>query len=230
MTMTRHRSGAALSALVLALTFALAHPALGQEDASRAMREREALRRAQAALKVSQEHEAVLLREKSDITAEKDKLGNVAKRTESQLAATRSDASRLRTESARLQLELTRVAAELDAVRIRDETEKKSAQARVDELTRRLEDAGRVSAERMRTVISMTSLLERATLALAAADKANREMYVYGLEMIEQIRVKIPADTFVQSEPVLGFSRVRLENLAEELKDRLGALRLPAKQ
>ena len=236
--MTRHRSGAALSALVLAFTFALVHPAQAQDDASRATREREALRRAQAALKVSQEQQAVLSREKSDLAAEKDKLDQTSKRSTSQLAVLRSDATRLRAEGVRLQSELTRLtrmASELEAARVREEAEKKSAQAqaqaqaqaRADDLTRRLDDASRVAVDRTRTVASMTALLERATAAVAGGEKANREMYAFGLQMIEQVRARTDTHTWLRSESVLGFGNVRTENLAEEFKDRLAALRLP---
>ena len=46
--------------------------------------------------------------------------------------------------------------------------------------------------------------------------------------MIEQVRTSTPGETFLRSEPVLGFSQVRLENQAEELRDRLAALKLNA--
>lgn len=227
--MIRYRSGAALSALILAFSFALAHPAQvqAQDDVSRATREREALRRAQAALKLSQEHEAVLSREKSDLSTEKDKLDETRKRSASQLAVSRSDATRLRTESARLQAELTRISAELEASRAREEAEKKSAQGRLEALTRRIDDAGRVAIERARTVASMTALLERATAAVAAGEKTNREMYAFGSQMIERIRLKTDTNTLLQSEPVLGFANVRIENQAEEFRDRLASLRMP---
>ena len=52
-------------------------------------------------------------------------------------------------------------------------------------------------------------------------------MYAFGLQMIEQVRVKTDTNTLLQSESVLGFGNVRIENLAEEFKDRLTALRLP---
>jgi hypothetical protein len=66
---------------------------------------------------------------------------------------------------------------------------------------------------------------------LAKAEKANREMYAFGLQMIEQVRSRTPADAFMQSSPVVGFGQVMVENQAGELRDRLEALMLvPAAQ
>ena len=53
-------------------------------------------------------------------------------------------------------------------------------------------------------------------------------MAAFGQQMIEQVRNRASVDTFLRSEPVLGFSQVRLENQAEALKDRLAALKLNA--
>ena len=94
-----HRHALALS---LVLSFTVALPAHAQDDAGRASREREALRRAQSALKQSQEQQATLTREKSDIAAERDKLGDSAKRAESQLGASRATVARAGTELARV--------------------------------------------------------------------------------------------------------------------------------
>jgi len=213
-----HRHALALS---LVLSFTLALPAHAQDDAGRASREREALRRAQSALKQSQEQQATLTREKTDIAAERDKLGDSAKRAESQLGASRAAASRAGAE-------LVRVTAELGALRTQAEADKKAAQVRADDVSKRLDESVRIATERTRTVASLTDLLERSTKALAAAEKANREMAAFGRQMIEQVRSRTTGETFLRSEPVLGFSQVRLENQAEELKDRLAAVTLNA--
>ncbi|MBC7731776.1 MAG: hypothetical protein H7306_07740 [Bacteriovorax sp.] len=213
-----HRHALALS---LVLSFTLALPAHAQDDTGRASREREALRRAQSALKQSQEQQATLTREKSDIAAERDKLGNSAKRAESQLGASRATAARAGTE-------LARVTAEIGTLRTQAEADKKAAQGRADDLSKRLDETTRTAAERTRTVASLTALLERSSKALAAAETANREMAAFGQQMIEQVRNRAPADNFLRSEPVLGFSQVQLENQAEALKDRLAALKLNA--
>ena len=203
------RLGAALLALVLSL------PASGQQDAARAAREREALRRAQAALRQAQEQQASLSREKSELASEKDKLSANVKRAESQLGSARGESARLRADAVRL-------SSELEALRAESAAEKKAAQARGDELTERLTRAERLLAERTQTVATTTTLLERSTQALLAAEKANREMHELGLQLIAQLRQggAAPGDV------VLGFGKVRLENSAEQLRDRLDALKL----
>jgi chromosome segregation ATPase len=207
--------------LSLVFTLALAPPAFGQEDPGRAAREREALRRSQAALRQSQEQQEALAREKSELSAQRDQLGNAARRAESQLAASRSEAARTRSEVARL-------TAELAALRVQSEADNKESGLRVEALTQRLEEANRIAAERTRTIASLASLLERATSALTTAEKLNREMYAFGLQMIDQISGNAGTDRLAQNDPVLGFGRVQLENRAEELRDRLAALRLPS--
>ena len=213
-----HRHALALS---LVLSFTLALPAHAQDDAGRASREREALRRAQSALKQSQEQQATLTREKTDIAAERDKLGDSAKRAESQLGASRAAASRAGAE-------LVRVTAELGALRTQAEADKKAAQVRADDVSKRLDESVRIATERTRTVASLKDLLERSTKALATAEKANREMAAFGQQMIEQVRNRTGSDAFLRGEPVLGFTQVRLENQAEELRDRLAAMTLNA--
>ena len=208
-------------ALSLVLSFTLALSAHAQDEAGRASREREALRRAQSALKQSQEQQATLTREKSDLAAERDKLGDSAKRAESQLGATRATAARASTE-------LARVSAELGTLRAQAEVDKKGGQVRADDLSKRLDEATRIAAERTRTVASLKDLLERSTKALATAEKANREMAAFGQQMIEQVRNRTGSDAFLRGEPVLGFTQVRLENQAEELRDRLAAMTLNA--
>lgn len=211
------RTGFALLLIAMALNVS------AQDDAGRASREREALRRVQAALKQSQDQQATLAREKADLTVQADKLGDTAKRAEAQLSGSRSEAARLRAE-------LARVASELESTRTRAEgekaTDKAAAQARIDELSQRLGQATSLAADRTQTVTSLTALLDRASKALVKAEKANAQMHAFGLRMIDQIRNRQAADSVLDSEPVLGFSQVRLENVAEELRDRLEGLRL----
>ena len=213
--------GMALTALMLLLTL----PAAAQEDAGRAAREREALRRTQAALKQSQEQQATLAREKielsSQLASQRDSLGASSRRAESQLAVSRSEVAKARAE-------LARVSAELAALRGQAESDAKTAQARTEESSKRLDDATRLVAERTRTVASLTALLERATQLLAAAEKSNREMHAFGLQLIDRVRGQADTEGSVPVDPILGLRQVRIENRAEELRDRLDALKLAA--
>ncbi len=209
-----HRPGTALLLCALVLN------AAAQDDGGRAAREREALRRTQSALKQSQEQQAALAREKSELSAQASKLGDTARQAQSQLAGARSEAARLRTE-------LVRVTSELDTLRVQAEADKKGAQLRADESAQRLAEAMRVAAERTHTVGSMTALLERVTQSLAKAEKANREMQAFGLELIDRLRGRSSGVALGAVDPVLGLKQVRLENEAEAMRDRLDALKLP---
>ena len=72
------------------------------------------------------------------------------------------------------------------------------------------------------------ALLERATQLLAAAEKSNRELHAYGLQLIDEVRGRASSDASAAVDPVLGLRQVRIENRAEELRDGLDALKLPA--
>lgn len=214
---TTTRPGFALLLIVLALN------ASAQDDAGRASREREALRRAQAALKQSQDQQATLTREKADLAAQTGQLGDTVKRAEAQLSGSRSEAARLRAE-------LARASSELEASRTRADAEKAAdkaaSQARIDDLSQRLGQAMRLAADRAQTVASLTTLLERATQSLLKAEKANAQMHAVGVKMIERLRNWGSADSVLEAEPVLGFGQIRLENNAEELRDRLDEFKL----
>lgn len=205
-------------ALLLPLLLAFATTAGAQDDVGRAAREREAFRRAQAALRQAQEQQAALAREKSELSAQTSRLGESVKRAEAQLSGSRSEAARLRAE-------LARTTAERDALQAKAEADQKAVQSRGEESAQRIAALTRVVDERTRTVASLTELVGNTTRSLAAAEKANREMHGFGLQLIDQLRGRSEVGA---ADPVLGFGQVRLENTAEALRDRLDALRLPA--
>ena len=209
-----------LGALMLALV--CASPASAQDDAARAGREREALRRSQSALKLSQQQEATLTGEKAALTAQTGKLGETLKRTEAQLAGGRAEAVSQRAE-------LARVSTELEALRRVAEADKVADLARSAASAQRDASAQRLITEGTRTVASLTTLLGNAVQANTKAELANREMHAFGLQMIEQVRGRTSVAAFEQSDPVLGFGQVKLENTAEGLRDRFDALRVTAK-
>ena len=112
-------------------------------------------------------------------------------------------------------------------MRAQADADKKAAESRAAESAQRLAESGRVIAERTRTVAGMTALLESVTGSLAKAEKSNREMHAFGLQLIDQLRGRSSNAALVATDPVLGLQLVRLENEAEALRDRLDALRLP---
>lgn len=209
-----------------ALMLALGVPVNAQQenaDSVRAARQREALRRSQEALKQAQEQQAALTREKTQLSAEKAKLDDEARRSGSQLGSARSEAARLRAEVARLtaEQEVQRSAASAASA------DKQAAATAAAELMQRLAKAERELAERTRTVAALSTLTERSSKALAAAEGANRQMHALGLQLIEQLRATGRNDSVLALRPVIGFNAVKLENEAEALRDRLDALKLP---
>ena len=204
-----------LALLTLGVTLSLSCAA---QDDNHASREKEALRRTQAALRDAQQQQAALAKEKDDLTGQRDKLDESAKRSQSQLAAVRSDA-------ARLNASLAHQAEELAATKARDDAARKELEDRLEQQARRLSDAQRVADERARANAALTALLEHATRSLTAAEKANADMHALGLQMIDRIRGREGAAGAV--DPVLGFGQVHLENEAEALRDKLDAAKLP---
>ena len=207
-----------LRPLVLALGVALSLSCAAQDD-NRASREKEALRRTQAALRQAQEQQAALAKEKDDLAGQRDKLHEAAKRSQAQLTASRGDA-------ARLNAGLGRAADELAATKARDDAARKELEDRLAEQGQRLAAAQRTSDERARANASLTALLEHATRSLAAAEKANGEMHALGLQMIDRIRGRQAGVEGGVNDPVLGFGQIRLENEAEALRDKLEATKL----
>jgi DNA repair exonuclease SbcCD ATPase subunit len=204
------------SALLLGAT--LSFSCAAQDDAHPS-REREALRRTQAALRQAQEGQAALAKEKDDLARQRDKLDEVAARTQTLLAASRSD-------SGRLNASLVHAQEELAAAQARDDAARKDLETRLAGQAQRLAEMQRIADERARSNAVLVALLERATQSLTAAEKANLRMHALGLEMIERLRGREADGGVGAGDPVLGFGQVRLENEAEALRDKLDAAKL----
>ena len=202
--------------LTMGMTLSLA--CAGQDD-NRAAREKEALRRTQAALRQAQEQQAALTKEKEALSGQRDKLDEAAKRTQSQLAASRGDA-------AKLNASLGRANDELAATKARDDVARKELEDRLAAQAQLLAAAQRMADERARANAALTALLEHATQSLAAAEQANAQMHALGLQLIERIRARQAGAGEGVNDPVIGFGQVRLENEAEALRDQLEAAKL----
>jgi DNA repair exonuclease SbcCD ATPase subunit len=203
--------------LTLGATLSLACAA---QDDNHASREKEALRRTQAALREAQERQAGLAREKEDLAGQRDKLGEAAKRAQGQLAESRSLA-------ARVSASLSQANDELAATKARDDAARKELEDRLADQAQRLVAAQRLADERARANAALAALLERATQSLAKAEQANTQMHALGLQMIERLRGRESGADGTVTDPVLGFGQVHLENEAEALRDKLEAVKLP---
>jgi len=214
MTASTHSLRFALLLLGAALSFSCA----AQDDAHTS-REREALRRTQAALRQAQETQATLAKEKDDLAGQRDKLDEAAKRTQLLLAASRTD-------TGRLNASLVHAQEELAANQVRDEAARKDLETKLAEQAQRLTEMQRIADERARSNAALVALLEQATQSLTAAEKANLQMHALGLKLIERLRGREAGTDGDVGDPVLGFGQVRLENEAEALRDKLDAARL----
>lgn len=213
--MKAFHTSAALAAVLLALSW----PALAQSDGKRASQEREALRRAQAALKLSQEQQSTLSREKADLATEKDKASAAARHSEAQLAGVRGEVVRLRAD-------LARVTAELEQAKADAAQETVAAQSRAETQAGKLASVQAQLNEKAQTLSSVVALLERSTQSLAAAEKTNREMQQLGLQLVAQLRQGQAAQGGAATDALLGFDQIKLENSAEQWRDQLDALKL----
>ena len=204
--------------LAAAAATVAAPAALAQQDASRDSRVREALRRAQAALRTAEDQQAALSKEKSVLAADKQRSDEALTRATAQFASARGELAGMRAK-------IDALTAELEALRAAGLAEREAASQRAEQLNRRLMAAETTLNERTQTVASLSGLLERSTQSLAAAQEANRKMYAFGRDLIDQYRNGAPPEQVLSSVSVLGFGAIRLENNAEELRTKLDATR-----
>ena len=210
-----------LRLLALAVTAACVLPAAAQDNNSR---EREALRRAQAALNDTRRELAAAQAERSGLQREKE-----AAAAQAQAAQQARDGLQAQLRGLQQQLAALRAEQQVQAERQRSEREADTAAAaqrqrqaatQQAELQAQLDESRRANA-------SVTQLLERATRALAEAEDKNRQLHALALQAVERYRAKTPAEAALQGDPLLGLTQVRIENEAEALRAQADALRLP---
>ena len=101
-----------------------------------------------------------------------------------------------------------------------------SAKSREQELQQQLLAARRESNERQQAVQVTTRLLERSTQALADAEEKNRKLYAVGQEAIKRYLTRTPSEITGIGDPLFGFTEIRLENVAGELRAQMDAQQL----
>ena len=204
--------GLGCSLLVLCL------PAAAQD--AKVSKEREALRRAQTALRAATEQQDGLQAEKAKLAADKDRLEKelLAARSQSQGEAARLKQVDLRSEAFQGELQA--------AVKARQVLEAGSQQ-REQELQQQVQAARRESAERLQSARALTALLEQSTQALAGAEAKNRQLYAIGQDLVKRYLSRGRFEDATIGDPLLGLTDVKLENQAEELRSKLAAQKLP---
>ena len=211
---------AGLRAAITSLLLIALVPSAEAQDTARVSREREALRRAQQALKQSEEQRSGLLREKETLGRDKAAAEATAKQVQAQIGSAQALARNERARVAQLQAAL---AAQQQAASVAAQTQQaqlQAAQARIDELTRSLAASQAMLAERTRTLAAVNGLLERSTQALTHAEAKNRRLYAISRELIGGVRKR------GGGEPVLGLREVEVENWAEQARDRIDPERI----
>ena len=202
---------------VLALTCSAA---LAQQPPA-ASRERELLRRSQAALQEATAQRDAAVAEKAALLKERD--------------GARDEAGRVRTQGARTltaqrEAALTTLQAlQAELQQARQRLEAQTAAAAQSETAARQQVAGlrREMAERTQANTQLVAMLEKATTARAAAEQRNRDLHAMGLLLIERWKGKGLEDQAAQSERFFGLGAVRIEDSAETLRARVDALRAP---
>lgn len=212
-------------ALCVVLSLALLLPAFSAWAQAPQSRERELLRRAQAALR--------------DVTAERDNLRATEAASQARLSALETALERARAEATALRPPLERARAEaaetqslLQAERAKfqqAEAEQQAAAAR-REATLRAEAAAlrQALAERTLANRSLSVLLERGTAALLDAERRNAELHALSLRLIDRWRHKTPAEALLHGETLIGVAGVRAEDQAEQWRAQADALSRPS--
>lgn len=194
------------------------------QTTDRASREREMLRRSQAALQQAQTERDAAQAEKALVEKERDGLREQAAKAASGQAQT----------ARALSAERHKVQSEIDAFK----QALADAKRRAEEQTTKLSEQDRqwqeqaatlrqALAERTQANSQLTALLQKSTAERTAADERNLQLHALALELVERWRNKGLVEQALQAEPVLGLRSVRIENTAEELRARADALRPP---
>jgi DNA repair exonuclease SbcCD ATPase subunit len=220
MSMHRH------SALALAACLLFAGSAQAEDKA--ASKDRELLRRAQAALRAEQEQRGSLEREKGTLSQEKQKLQEDVKRQGSQLAAAQGQARKSSIQLDQARSEAEQLKSQLESQQSANAQEQTALRQQVEQLRRQLSQTQQVLAERTQANQTLVSLLERSTQALSDAETKNRELYAAGLKAVQAYRQKGVVSALAQREPVFGFGSVQVENIAEDLRTQIDAQRVPS--
>lgn len=206
-----------LGVISLAAMLACGH-AVAADDA-KGGRDKEALRRAQQALRQSQAKLQAAQNEQAQLQAKHSALEAQAAEAEKELAGVQAQVRSLRAELARSQAEGKRLGTELASLKASSQAEQTAQQGRIDDLSRRL-------TENQQTLANVTQLLGHSTQALTTAEEKNRQLYAIGRNVIDRYHNKGLGEVLAQQEPVFGLREVTLENEAETLRTQIEAQRL----
>jgi chromosome segregation ATPase len=204
----------------LAVTLVCAATLCGaQAQDSKVSKEREALRRAQTALRAAQEQQATLQADMAKTNAGAD--------------AARREAAQANVRIAALAQHLKAREAELSAVREQlrvMKTIQLDAEAKAAEheqlLQQQLASARQDGAARLQANQALTALLERSTQALKEAEIRNAKLRTFSEALLRRYTSRSVVETSLLGDPFLGLTAVQLEDTAEQLRKELDGLKV----
>lgn len=208
----------AVAALVLASS-----PAFGQQEPGKqAARERELLRRAQAAQKQAEDAKAVLEQEKAKAEAD-------AKAAKAQTAKVSGAITRERKRADDLQVELDTVAKERATL----QKDKEALTTRANDTESKLK-AALAELARTRDALAATEKDLAAARQVAAqqarsirvCEDKNLKLYGVATELVAKYRDQGFWDSVKRKEPFTGLRQVEVEKLLEEYRDRADEARV----
>lgn len=210
---------AAIAAILLALSLS----ALAQQEPNKqAARERELLRRAQAAQKQAEEAKAAAEQEKAKVEAE-------AKAAKAQIAKTSGAVARERKRGDELQATLDTVTRERASLASEKETlagKLAQAEARLNETLRDLagvRDALAASEKELAQVRKVSALQAK---SIRVCEDKNLKLYGVTTEVMARYKDQGFWDAVKRKEPFTGLRQVEVENLLEEYRDRAAEARV----
>lgn len=189
---------------------------------SKTSKEREALRRAQSALRAAQEQQSSLQAEKAKAEAAAGEASKESAALRGQIGA---HAAKLRAREQALnaaQEELNQLRQGLAQARGEHGAEQERAQA----LQTQLMEARRLASEREQANLGLVALLEGRSRALSEAELKNRQLQDLGHELVRRFLGRSRIDSALLGDPVLGLQAVRAEDEAEKFRAELARLEL----
>jgi len=213
----------ALAAWLATLLLIASTAALAQQDANKqASREREMLRRAQAAQKQAENAKAVLEQEKSKLDAE-------AKAAKAQVAKTSGAVARERKRADELQVSLDAVTKERSSLQKDKDvlgTRLADTEARLKEALAELARTRASLAAREKELAGVQQIASQQARSIRICEDKNLKLYGVAIEVIGKHRDQGVWDAMKRREPFTGLRQVEVENLLEEYRDRASEARV----
>lgn len=205
--------------LAVATTAALAQDGAAAKQANR---DREMLRRVQAAQRQAEEARAAAEQEKTRIEGLLEEARTRARAVESGVARERRRAGELQQRAETLERDAIALRQERDALSTRLESSQAELAKAIAELTRR---QAAIEA-RDREVLGLQRSVAEATEANLVCQEKNRELAMVAREVLGKYREVGVLDVLKRREPFTGVRRVQVENLLEDYTGQLEAARI----